>query len=202
MQERKFRMDSVQGHFSKPVFETRNPGNISFCFQRVSPAPEVCGMESESMKQSYRCPVSSMDSRKLLRFSYILLHPPGVKQNTKRSYTYSDFDNTILANSAMVSQSFEHTGSITTAHKIAPRLLVDSSGRRLRLLLKDTFTLVAWKVSGKNCLTEEFLNKQPDLPPSQEEQVLWEIKNQPGRSGLAGVIGRKLIRFGALETMF
>ena len=160
MQDRKFRMDSVQGHFSKPLFEARNPGNISFCFQGVSPAPKVCGMESQPMQHSYRCPVSSMDSRKLLRFSYILLHPPGVKQNTKRSYTYSAFDNTVLANSTMVSQSFEHADSITNAHKIDQGLLVDSSGRPHLLLLKDHFTLVAWKVSGKNGLTEEFLTNQ------------------------------------------
>ena len=101
-------------------FETRNPGDRSFCFRDLSPAPKVCGMESQSMQHNYRCPVSSMESRKVLHFSPILLHLPGVKQSTTRSYTCSDFDKTMLANSAMVSQSFEHAGSPVTAHKKMP----------------------------------------------------------------------------------
>ena len=53
--------------------------------------------------------------------------------------------------------------------KNAPRLLADPSDSPQPLVLNKTLTLVAWKVSGRNRLTEEFLNKQPDLLQSQEE---------------------------------
>ena len=44
--DRRFRMDSVERRLSKPVFEARIPGDRSFCFQGISPAPEVCGIKS------------------------------------------------------------------------------------------------------------------------------------------------------------
>ena len=53
--------------------------------------------------------------------------------------------------------------------KNTPRLLVDLSDSPHPLALNKTLTLVARKVSGRNRLTEEFLNKQPDLLPRQEE---------------------------------
>ena len=49
-------------------FETRNLGDRSFCFRDLSPAPKICGMDSQSMQHNYRCPVSSMGSRKVLHF--------------------------------------------------------------------------------------------------------------------------------------
>ena len=36
---------------------------------------------------------------------------------------------------------------------------------------------------------------QPNLYPSQEDRVLLEVTNWPGISGLAGALGKKLIRF-------
>lgn len=116
-------MDSVESRFSKPVFEATNPGDWSFCFQDISPAPEERGMEARPIEYSYRFPIASMESRKLLRFSPIFPHPPGVKQNTTQSYTYSDFDNTMLANSVIVSQSFEHIGTHATSHKKCPKAI-------------------------------------------------------------------------------
>ena len=50
---------------------------------------------------------------------------------------------------------------------------------------------MAWKVSGRNCLTEEFRKKQLNLLPDQEEQVLWGVRSPPVKSGLAGVINGK-----------
>ena len=58
-----------------------------------------------------------------------------------------------------------------------PRLLVNQSRRSHPLVLNKT--------------TEEFLNKQPDFLPSQEEQLLWEV------TSLDDLTGRKLIRFSA-----
>ena len=42
---------------------------------------------------------------------------------------------------------------------------------------------------------KEFLARQPSLYPNQEDQVLLQVTNRPGISGLAGVLGKKLIHF-------
>ena len=36
---------------------------------------------------------------------------------------------------------------------------------------------------------------QPSLYPSQEDRFLLQVTNRPGKSGLAGVLGKKLIHF-------
>ena len=71
-----------------------------------------------------------------------------------------------------------------------PRLLVNQSRRSHPLVLNKTLT-IGLVVSRRNFLTEEFLNKQPDFLPSQEEQLLWEV------TSLDDLTGRKLIRFSA-----
>ena len=153
-----FRMNSVQGRFSKPVIEARNPKDRFFYFHGVSSATKVFGMESLPMQQSNRCRFSSMDSRKLLLFSLILRHPPSVKQNTLRSYTYHDFDSTMLVNSTMLSQSFENTDSHATAHKKCFKV-ISRPIREISAISTDQYiyTIMVWKVSGKNDLTEEFI---------------------------------------------
>ena len=83
-----------------------------------------------------------------------------------------------------------------------PRLLVYSSWRSNLLVLNNILTQVAWKVSGKNCLTQEFLKKQPNLLPDQEEPVLWQITNPPRKSDLSGAINGKMIHFNILDIMF
>lgn len=135
-------MNSVQRRFSKPVFGARTIGNRSFCFQAVSAAVEECSTESRPIQQSYRCPASS-DGRKLLRFSPILPHSMVVKQNTTQSYTHSDFDNTMLVNSALavVSQSFEMLVVTPMLIENVPRLLVNQSRRSHPLVLNKTLTI-------------------------------------------------------------
>lgn len=66
-------------------------------------------------------------------------------------------------------------------------MVVDQSGKRHSLVLNNTLILVVWKVSGRNCPTEEFLKKHPD----QKEQALWEVTNGSGTGGLAGIINWK-----------
>ena len=71
-----------------------------------------------------------------------------------------------------------------------PRLLVNQSRRSHSLVLNKTLT-IGLVVSRRNFLTEEFLNKQANFLPSQEEQLLWEV------TSLDDLTGRKLIRFSA-----
>ena len=80
-------------------------------------------------------------------------------------------------------------------------LLLDPLVRPHPLVLNNTLTPVAWGVSEGNCPREEFLKKQPNLLPGQEEKMLWKIMNWPGRSVLAGVNG-KLIRSDVPYVMF
>ena len=77
-------------------------------------------------------------------------------------------------------------------------LLLDPAENPHPLVLNETLILVAWQVTGRDYLSKDFLIRQPNLLPSQEDRVLWEITNRPGRSGLAGVIQGKLIHFDAL----
>ena len=62
-------------------------------------------------------------------------------------------------------------------------------------MLNKTRILVIWQISGRHYFSREFLRKQPSLLPSQESKVLWDIKNRPERSGVAGMTHGKLIRF-------
>ena len=42
---------------------------------------------------------------------------------------------------------------------------------------------------------KEFQAMQPHLYPSQEDRVLSQVTNQPGISGPAGMLGKRLIHF-------
>ena len=53
--------------------------------------------------------------------------------------------------------------------------------------------MVAWLVSGKVYLQKGYQKGLSTLSQMPEEQVLSQITNQPGESGLADIIGSKLI---------
>ena len=55
--------------------------------------------------------------------------------------------------------------------------------------------LEAWKVIGNSLRLKEFQAMQSNLYPSHENQVLLQVTNWPRISGLAGVLGKKLIHF-------
>ena len=74
-------------------------------------------------------------------------------------------------------------------------LLVDPKGNLHPLVLNKTLKLVAWHVSGRDYLSRDLLRKQPSLLPSVEGRVLYEITNQPGRSGQADVTHGKVNPF-------
>ena len=81
---------------------------------------------------------------------------------------------------------------------LSEKLLSNSSGETHPLVTNETFTLVAWMVSGDICLRKEFLSRQPILSPIQGDRVLYQVTSRPGRSGLAGVIEGRLIHFDVL----
>ena len=81
---------------------------------------------------------------------------------------------------------------------LSEKLLSNSSGETHPLVTNETFTLVAWMVSGDICLRKEFLSRQPILSPIQGDRVLYQVTSRPGRSGLADVIEGWLIHFDVL----
>lgn len=89
----------------------------------------------------------------------------------------------------MVPKGFEYASSQANIHDKFHEaiMVVDQSGKRHSLVLNNTLILVVWKVSGRNCPTEEFLKKHPD----QKEQALWKVTNGSGTGGLAGIINWK-----------
>ena len=67
-------------------------------------------------------------------------------------------------------------------------LLRDPLWKEHSLFTNKTLRLVAWKISGRDYLRQEFRKQLPVL-------LLTQIMNHPGERGLAGVVGDKLIQF-------
>ena len=76
-----------------------------------------------------------------------------------------------------------------------PDLLLDPQGNKHPLVQNRKLMLATWKVTGNPLRWKEFQAMQPSLYPSQEDRVLLQVTNRPGISGLAGVLGKKLIHF-------
>ena len=74
-------------------------------------------------------------------------------------------------------------------------LLLDPQGNKHPLVQNRKLMLAVWKVTGNPLRWMEFQAMQPSLYPSQEDRVLLQVTNRPGISGLAGVLGKKLIHF-------
>ena len=64
-------------------------------------------------------------------------------------------------------------------------LLKNSKGETHPLVQSRTQQLVAWTVSGLDCRRREFQRQLPTLFPGQEDQILMQVMNWPGESGLA-----------------
>ena len=74
-----------------------------------------------------------------------------------------------------------------------PKFLLSPEGKTHPLIQKLLLILVAWLVSGKVYLQKEYQKGLSTLSQMPQEQVLSQITNRPGESGLAGAIGSKLI---------
>ena len=73
------------------------------------------------------------------------------------------------------------------------KILLNPEGKIHPLVQKSVLRLVAWLVSGKTYLQRECQNRLLALSQIPEGKVLSQITNRPGESGLAGVMGNKLI---------
>ena len=74
-----------------------------------------------------------------------------------------------------------------------PKLLLSPEGKFHPLIQNLSLRLLVWLISGKGDLQKGYQKKLSTLSQMPEEQVFSQITNQPVESGLAGVIGSKLI---------
>ena len=89
-----------------------------------------------------------------------------------------------MANTTLVSSPVRDVNAISTAVDATARSTVRSSRKQ-----------IGYEVTGNPLRWKEFQAMQPSLYLNQEGRVLLQVTNQPGTSGLAGVIGKKLINF-------
>ena len=76
-----------------------------------------------------------------------------------------------------------------------PDLLLDPQRNKHPLVQNGKLMLAAWKFTRNPLRLKEFQAMQSSLYPSQEDQVLLQVTNQPGISGLASVLGKKVVNF-------
>ena len=89
--------------------EIRNPDNRFNRFRGVTPNSAICCMETRSLQHSHGRNVNSLSTASLLSISPILSDPSCIKQNTIRPSTHSNNDNTLLANTVVVSTSVSNS---------------------------------------------------------------------------------------------
>ena len=79
-----------------------------------------------------------------------------------------------------------------------PLLLKTPVGETHPLVKNGTLQLAAWIISGKHCVTQAYQKQLPNLSQNVADPHLQKITNQPGKSGLAGALGEKLIPFNVI----
>ena len=66
------------------------------------------------------------------------------------------------------------------------------------LIRNKALKLTVWRVSGKDCLQQEFQRGLPSLFQVKGDKVHYQITIRPGQSGLASVVKEKSIHFDVL----
>ena len=74
---------------------------------------------------------------------------------------------------------------------------------QVHLLVEDKIlTLAAWIIMTDNYAIQAFRSKLPHLSQAREEGIFYQITSHPGRSGLAGVLDKKLIHSNVLKFYY
>ena len=76
-----------------------------------------------------------------------------------------------------------------------PGVLKNPKGEDHPMVINNSLALVAWKVTGKPWLSQAFQNELPILSLTQRDKVHQLTTTRPGKNGVAGIIGNKLIHF-------
>ena len=77
-------------------------------------------------------------------------------------------------------------------------ILLEANRENHPLIEQKNLQLLAWTVSGKNYMQKEFWETLPLLSQIPEDPVEMLITNQPGVSGIAGVLKDRLISLSVL----
>ena len=85
--------------------EIRNPNNRFIRFKGFTPSSTICCMETRSLQHRHGRNVNFLETGSLLRIFPIMSDPLCTRQNTTRPSTDSNIDNTLLANTVVVSTS-------------------------------------------------------------------------------------------------
>ena len=101
---------------SQSLPEIRNPNSRFIRLKGVTPSSILRCVETRSLQHSYGRNVNSLDTGSLLRISPILSDPPCTKQNITRPSTHSNIDNTLLANTVVVSTSVGNANKETNSN--------------------------------------------------------------------------------------
>ena len=116
----------------------------------VSSIAQVCYVESRSIEHSNRCAVRTREPERLLRFPRVLPDPSCVKQDITRTSAFSNLNNTMLANPAMLYQGFEYASSQTSAWDV--QVVINF----IKFQMESTDTLSERKFSLKLCMVLAF----------------------------------------------
>ena len=120
------------------------------CTLIVSSIAQVCYVESRSIEHIKRCNVSTREPERLLRFPRVLPDPSCVKQDITQRSAFSNLNNTILANPAMLYQGFEYASSQTSVWDV--QVVINF----IKFQMESTDTLSERKFSLKLCMVLAF----------------------------------------------
>ena len=146
-------------------------------------------METRSPRLCNRCISTELDTQIPACFSPILLDSKSSQQNNQgksskawtRKVWYPKILNMLIKSPILLPWRKD--------------LLKNPKGEIHFLVQNRTLQLVVLKIFGLDCRRREFKRHLPTLSSGQEDQILMQIMNQLGESGLAGVLEGKLISF-------
>ena len=159
-------------------------------------------METGSIQSGHRCDASGWSQDYVYTFPPFclisrILQKVGQERTTSMLLITSRWNN-----QSWYSSLFQMS---TETPVILPRinsLLKDPLRKEHPLITNKNLRLEAWKTSARDYFCQGLREQLPVLLLTQEKVHLQEIMNLPGESGLAGVIGDKLIQFRVKEPQF
>ena len=191
------RMEAKTECFSSIVQKKVDPRHRSLCVAVVKPGPMLLFLETRPLQQGQRCIPNVMEIPKTVCFSTFQSNREGTEQGT--SGPSSNFaDNSSLAHSVVVSTSSTNVNRETNAN-------TSRKGSLNGLKVGEAFTHRDRKIKTsaldnfrEKLFAEEFQKTLQTLSQVPKDKVQFHITKRPGESGIAGVVGNKLIPLVAL----
>ena len=182
------RMEAKTECFSSIVQKKVDPRHRSLCVAGVKPGLMLLFLETRPLQQGQRCIPNVMEIPKRVCFSTFQPNREGTEQGT--SGPSSNFaDNSSLAQSVVVFTSSTNVNRETNSNNSRKGSLNEPKvGEAFTHRDREIKT-----ISGKSYLQKEFQKTLQTLSQVPKDKVQFHITNRPGESGIAGVVGNKLI---------